>query len=105
MTKLVFLESNEPDQRKLRKHFSIDLTTETGIRRTMEMWRGMLARTCFTKTSLPTKDRVFARHLASLLLKAAIRASKWYFCMHPNSNGASRYLLRSVEDLKLKVAL
>lgn len=55
--------------------------------------------------SLPAKDRVFACHPAWLLLKAAIRASQWYFRVQPNSNGVARYLPGRVEDLKLKVAL
>lgn len=54
--KICFLLDSDPDQRKFLINFSIALHTLMGRGRTTEMWIGMLASTCFTKTSLLEKE-------------------------------------------------
>lgn len=88
MTKFVLFFSVKADQRKFHVHFSIAFHTEIERRRTMDMWSGILARTCVTNTNLPAKERELARHPASLFLIAIIRKSKLLLQGQPNIRGA-----------------
>lgn len=59
----------------------------------MEMWIGMLASTCFTKTSLLEKERFLAFQPDYLSLMAAKKGTKCDLRGQPLRRGAPKYLV------------